>query len=54
MGSGLSNPADNSPGNYAPAATPEPSAFLLLATCIAGLAIQRKWAKSKQPHNHGA
>ena len=26
---------------------PEPSALLLFATCIAGLAIQRKWARSK-------
>jgi hypothetical protein len=56
MGSGLSNPADNSPGDYTNAVspTPEPSALLLLATCIAGLAIQRKWAKSKHLHNHGA
>jgi type VI secretion system secreted protein VgrG len=27
------------------AAVPEPSALLLLATCIAGLAIRRKWAR---------
>ncbi len=34
-------------GLNGPAPVPEPSALLLLATCIAGLAIQRKWAGSK-------
>jgi type VI secretion system secreted protein VgrG len=37
LGTGLDNPT------Y----VPEPSALLLLATCIAGLAIQQKWARSK-------
>lgn len=41
------------PGGPLLAAVPEPSALLLLATCIAGLAIQRKRARSK-PQNHGA
>ena len=47
LGTGLSNPANNSPGDYNSSPVPEPSALLLLATCIAGLAIQQKWARSK-------
>ena len=48
LGSGLSNPIDNSASDYTTtvSSTPEPSAFLLLATCIGGLAMGRKWAKS--------
>jgi hypothetical protein len=48
LGSGLSNSADNSISDYTTtvSSTPEPSAFLLLATCLVGFAIQRKWAKS--------
>jgi len=47
LGTGLSNTANNSPGDYNSSPVPEPSALLLLATCIAGLAIQQKWARSK-------
>ena len=42
------------PGGPSLPTVPEPSALLLLATCIAGLAIQRKWARSSKPQNHGA
>ena len=52
LGTGLSNPLNNSASDYGPSPIPEPSAVLLLATCIGGLAIQRKWARSKAP-NHG-
>jgi len=45
--SGLSNPNNNSASDYGPSAVPEPSALLLFATCIVGLGIQQKWAKSK-------
>jgi type VI secretion system secreted protein VgrG len=51
-GTGLSNPANNSAGAYAPSPVPEPGALLLFATCVASLAM-RKWARSK-PQNHGA
>jgi hypothetical protein len=43
MGVGLSSPANNSVSDYSPSAIPEPSGVLLFATCIAGLALQRKW-----------
>jgi hypothetical protein len=48
-GTSLSNPLNSSVSDYGPApggvsSVPEPSALLLLATFIAGLAIQRKWA----------
>lgn len=36
LGTGLDNPNNS---------VPEPSALLLLATCVAGLAIRRKWAR---------
>ncbi len=42
LGTGSSSPTINSVSEYAPSPIPEPSALLLLATCIAGLAIQRK------------
>jgi hypothetical protein len=32
---------------HAASAVPEPTSLLLLATCVAGLGIQRKWARSK-------
>jgi len=52
-GTGLSNPANNSVSDYSNySATPEPSAFALFGTCIAGLAIQRKIGRSK-PQNRG-
>ncbi len=41
---GLSSPADNFVSDYSPSPIPEPSGVLLFATCIAGLALQRKWA----------
>jgi len=44
MGAGLSSPANSSASDYSPSSIPEPSGLLLLATCIAGLALQRKWA----------
>jgi len=43
MGVGLSSPADNFVSDYSPSPIPEPSGVLLFATCIAGLALQRKW-----------
>ena len=53
LGSGLSNPADNSVSDYntTVSSVPEPSAFLLLVTCIACFAMQRKWTKAKS-HDH--
>ena len=44
-GGGMSGFIPN--GNGGLSAVPEPSALVLLATCIAGLAIRRKWARSK-------
>jgi hypothetical protein len=44
LGTSLSNPANNSVSAYAPSPVPELSGLLLLGACIAGLALQRKWA----------
>jgi type VI secretion system secreted protein VgrG len=49
-GTGLSNPANSSVSDYGPSPVPEPSALLLLATCVAGLALQVKRARSKSQH----
>jgi type VI secretion system secreted protein VgrG len=51
-GTGLSNPANKTPGSYTNSPVPEPSSLLLFASCLVGFAIQRKWARSK-PHNLG-
>jgi hypothetical protein len=45
LGVALSSPANSSVSDYSPSPIPEPSGLLLLATCIAGLALQRKWAQ---------
>jgi hypothetical protein len=39
----------NSGGGIAAAAVPEPGAFLLLGSCIAVLAAQRRWARPMRP-----
>jgi len=43
-GVALSSPANSSVSDYSPSLIPEPSGLLLLATCLAALALQRKWA----------
>jgi len=54
QGTGLSNPADNSPGDYTLTSVPEPSSVLLLfASCIIGFAVQLKRARPK-PQNLGS
>jgi len=50
-GTGLSNPANNSVSDYGPP-VPEPSAVILLATCVVALAVHRRGGKTK-PQDHG-
>ncbi|MGA2185003.1 MAG: DUF3494 domain-containing protein [Bryobacteraceae bacterium] len=53
LGTGLSNPANSSATDYNNSGVPEPSTLLLMGIGIAGLAIRRKWARSK-PRDQGA
>ncbi len=47
-GTGLSNPKNDSPGDYAPvSAVPEPGSFLLLLSCVGAIAIYQKRIRSK-------